>query len=74
MIVPLALLRQWRLEIEEKSNLKVGVYHNSVEKVQSKSWMRAHDVVLTTLGTLNGERGGELVRSLSDFESEADLV
>lgn len=71
IIVPLALLRQWRLEIEEKSNLKVGVYHNSVGKEQNKAWFKQYDVILTTLGTMTGERGGELVSWTSVFAARA---
>lgn len=50
IIAPLALLEQWREEIETKSNgrLKAWVYHGK-DKISVRK-MKAFDVILTTLG------------------------
>ncbi|KAL5514334.1 hypothetical protein ACEPAG_2422 [Sanghuangporus baumii] len=56
IIAPLALLGQWKLEIEMKTNdgLSVHIYHGS-EKAKSKTTLQKADVVLTTYGTLAQE-------------------
>ncbi|KAL5498669.1 hypothetical protein ACEPAH_2024 [Sanghuangporus vaninii] len=56
IIAPLALLGQWKLEIEMKTNdgLSVHIYHGS-EKAKSKKTLQKADVVLTTYGTLAQE-------------------
>ncbi|KAI0938712.1 hypothetical protein AcV5_000330 [Taiwanofungus camphoratus] len=53
IIAPLALLDQWQLEIEMKTNcnLKCYIYHGS-NKVKKKQDLLKYDVVLTTFHTL----------------------
>ncbi|KAF7302742.1 SNF2 superfamily protein [Mycena chlorophos] len=54
ILCPLALLRQWRMEIEtkaESSNLKVVIYHGP-GKPKRKAELLSYDIVLTTYGTM----------------------
>ena len=54
IVAPLALLGQWKLEIEMKTNdvLSVHIYHG-YEKAKSKKTLQKADVVLTTYGVRN---------------------
>ncbi|KAH8116128.1 SNF2 family N-terminal domain-containing protein [Phellopilus nigrolimitatus] len=56
IVAPLALLGQWKLEIEMKTEdrLTVLIYHGS-GKTRSKKDLQKYDVVLTTFGTLASE-------------------
>lgn len=49
IVAPLALLEQWALEIDTKTNLalKSLVYHGS-RKVRSMKELKEYDIVLTT--------------------------
>ena len=60
VVAPLALLQQWKLEVETKSTLKAYIYHGP-GKSKSKNFLRDKNVVITTYGSLVGERGGEVV-------------
>ncbi|KAJ9123749.1 hypothetical protein QFC24_003523 [Naganishia onofrii] len=53
IIAPLALLEQWKLEIEHKTygQLSVYVFHGSNKSITKKQ-LKRYDVVLTTYGTL----------------------
>ncbi|KLO17670.1 hypothetical protein SCHPADRAFT_900413 [Schizopora paradoxa] len=53
IIAPVALLDQWKLEIELKTNyaLKCLIYHGA-SKVRQKKEIQKHDVVLTSFSTL----------------------
>ncbi|KAJ2936849.1 hypothetical protein H1R20_g266, partial [Candolleomyces eurysporus] len=64
IIAPLALLDQWKFEIETKTNcgLRVLIYHGS-NRPRRKSDLQEYDVVLTTYGTMAME--------WPDYEKEA---
>lgn len=49
IIAPLALLNQWKLEIEEKSGngMSAYIYHGS-NKTRDRAELQKYDVVLTT--------------------------
>ncbi|KAF5337985.1 hypothetical protein D9758_014335 [Tetrapyrgos nigripes] len=53
IVVPSALLQQWKDEIEEKTNgiLTVHVHHGR-EKLKKKSEIKSYDVLITTYQTL----------------------
>ncbi|KAF9527621.1 SNF2 family N-terminal domain-containing protein [Crepidotus variabilis] len=63
IIAPLALLDQWKTEIEEKTNcgLQCYIYHGAA-RTTSRKKLLAHDVVLTTFNTLS--------REWPDYENE----
>jgi SNF2 family DNA or RNA helicase len=58
IVAPVALLRQWELEIKDKIKprhaLKVFKHHGAAKKSSFKQ-LREYDVVLTTFGTLAAE-------------------
>ncbi|KDR76486.1 hypothetical protein GALMADRAFT_246858 [Galerina marginata CBS 339.88] len=56
ILAPVALLDQWKEEIESKTNigLKCLIYHGQ-SKTKKKSELMKHDVVLTTFGTMASE-------------------
>jgi SNF2 family DNA or RNA helicase len=56
IIAPVALLRQWKAEIETKSvsTINVLIYHGSSRPSKAKE-LTKYDVVLTTFGTLASE-------------------
>ncbi|KIP09902.1 hypothetical protein PHLGIDRAFT_101971 [Phlebiopsis gigantea 11061_1 CR5-6] len=56
IVAPLALLDQWKLEIETKTNLNLQclIYHGN-KKSRSLDQLRKYDVVLTTFQTLANE-------------------
>ncbi|KAF9486204.1 hypothetical protein BDN70DRAFT_822530 [Pholiota conissans] len=56
IIAPLALLDQWKLEIEEKSNCGFTclIYHGH-SRTKKRSQLVKHDVVLTTFNTMAAE-------------------
>ncbi|KAJ3514867.1 hypothetical protein NLJ89_g2121 [Agrocybe chaxingu] len=56
IIAPLALLDQWKLEIETKTNcgLSCYIYHGS-NKTRRKAEILKHDIVLTTYNTMSRE-------------------
>ncbi|WVR05014.1 hypothetical protein IAU60_002026 [Kwoniella sp. DSM 27419] len=61
IIAPLALLSQWKSEIETKcvhGLMRVGIYHGP-KRIKSANDLRSYDVVLTTYGTLTSEFGTE---------------
>ena len=49
IVVPTALLDQWKLEIETKTNIDIQchIYHGG-SKVKTKKLLQKYDVVLTT--------------------------
>ncbi|KAF8804469.1 hypothetical protein BYT27DRAFT_7243611 [Phlegmacium glaucopus] len=63
ILAPLALLDQWKMEIETKTNcgLKCLIYHGN-SKTSRKTELLKHDVVLTTFMTM--------AREWPDYESE----
>ncbi|WRT66925.1 uncharacterized protein IL334_003890 [Kwoniella shivajii] len=65
IVAPLALLTQWKNEIESKTTpgfLRVLIYHGQ-KRVKSKANIKQYDVVLTTYGTLVAEFGPKEKRS-----------
>jgi SNF2 family DNA or RNA helicase len=57
ILAPVALLEQWKLEIESKTDdglFSVLIYHGP-KKLTSKKEIQKYDVVLTTYHTLMGE-------------------
>ncbi|WWC61348.1 uncharacterized protein I303_103929 [Kwoniella dejecticola CBS 10117] len=59
IIAPLALLQQWKNEIESKTTpglLRVLIYHGQ-KRTKTKNHLKQYDVVLTTYGTLVAESG-----------------
>nr|XP_019002387.1 uncharacterized protein I203_04868 [Kwoniella mangroviensis CBS 8507]OCF65848.1 hypothetical protein I203_04868 [Kwoniella mangroviensis CBS 8507] len=59
IIAPLALLHQWKTEIEAKTTpgfLRVLIYHGP-KRVKSQHNLKQYDIVLTTYGTLVAEAG-----------------
>ncbi|KAJ2912392.1 hypothetical protein MD484_g8028, partial [Candolleomyces efflorescens] len=64
IIAPLALLDQWKFEIETKTNcgVRVLIYHGP-NRPRRKSDLQEYDVILTTYGTMAME--------WPDFEKEA---
>lgn len=60
VVAPLALIRQWESEIEEKveysRRLKVCVYHGA-SRTKAGDNLEDYDVVITTYGTLTSEHG-----------------
>eukprot|EP01053_Blabericola_migrator_P013460 Blabericola_migrator_1__13459@NODE_970_length_5866_cov_22_974478_g672_i0_p1_GENE_NODE_970_length_5866_cov_22_974478_g672_i0NODE_970_length_5866_cov_22_974478_g672_i0_p1_ORF_typecomplete_len1158_score265_50SNF2_N/PF00176_23/7_8e67ResIII/PF04851_15/2_7e13Helicase_C/PF00271_31/2e03Helicase_C/PF00271_31/5_2e11HDA23/PF11496_8/10HDA23/PF11496_8/3_3e09zfC3HC4_3/PF13920_6/6_6e11zfC3HC4/PF00097_25/3_1e08zfC3HC4/PF00097_25/2_7e02zfRING_5/PF14634_6/5_6e08zfC3HC4_2/PF13923_6/5_6e07zfC3HC4_2/PF13923_6/1_8e02 len=60
IVVPLSLLPQWYKEIQRHLNIneydiKVCTYHSSSEKLDSASYLKSFDVILTTYGTVLSE-------------------
>ncbi|KAJ9107371.1 hypothetical protein QFC21_000821 [Naganishia friedmannii] len=53
IVAPLALLEQWKLEIEHKTygQLRVYIFHGPNKNITKKQ-LKKYDVVLTTYGTL----------------------
>ncbi|WVQ98513.1 hypothetical protein IAU59_005639 [Kwoniella sp. CBS 9459] len=61
IIAPLALLTQWKSEIESKCTpnlLRVLIYHGQ-KRPKSANILKQYDVILTTYGTLTSEFGTE---------------
>jgi SNF2 family DNA or RNA helicase len=60
VVAPLALIKQWESEIEDKiekiHKLRVCVYHGANRAKTSKD-LHTYDVVITTYGTLTSESG-----------------
>ncbi|KAK0483680.1 SNF2 family DNA-dependent ATPase [Armillaria novae-zelandiae] len=56
IVVPAALLQQWKEEIEQKTGgiLTVHIHHGK-EKLKKKSEIDSYDVIVTTYQTLNGD-------------------
>ncbi|CAD6573847.1 MAG: hypothetical protein CYPHOPRED_005227 [Cyphobasidiales sp. Tagirdzhanova-0007] len=56
ILAPVALLEQWREEIESKTahTMRVHVYHGN-SKIRNVKELAKYDVVLTTLGTMAAE-------------------
>ncbi|WWC85278.1 uncharacterized protein L201_000140 [Kwoniella dendrophila CBS 6074] len=68
IIAPLALLTQWKNEIESKTTaglLKVLIYHGQ-KRIKSTNNLKKYDVVLTTYGTLVAEAGPKEKRAKKD--------
>lgn len=61
ILAPLALLRQWKQEIEDKikrGNHSLNVFiHHSTKKAKTFKELKGYDVVLTTYGTIAAEYG-----------------
>lgn len=59
IVAPVALLRQWKREIEERINprhkLTVLIYHGQTAKTMTFSKLSSYDIVLTTYGKLASE-------------------
>jgi SNF2 family DNA or RNA helicase len=54
LIVPLALVDQWRREIQEKTNLSSYVHHGPKRSADPK-YIAKHDIVITTYDTVSSE-------------------
>jgi len=61
IVTPLALLTQWKAEIETKTAgpLRVFIHHGN-GRSKSHNELRQYDFVLTTYGTLSSEHGSEV--------------
>lgn len=57
IIAPLALLPQWKEEIENKCSIdyQILLYHGSYDKPQNPRTILKNDIVITTFGTLTSE-------------------
>ncbi|KAJ7131709.1 SNF2 family DNA-dependent ATPase [Mycena crocata] len=56
IVVPAALLQQWKDEIEAKTNNMFSVHiHHGKDKLKKKSEVKEYDVVITTYQTLTGD-------------------
>ncbi|WWC69653.1 uncharacterized protein I206_103596 [Kwoniella pini CBS 10737] len=79
IIAPLALLQQWKNEIESKTTpglLRVLIYHGQ-KRTKTKNHLKQYDVVLTTYGTLVAESGpkekGKKKNGSDDDEAYNDI-
>ncbi|KAF8921264.1 SNF2 family N-terminal domain-containing protein [Mucidula mucida] len=56
IVVPAALLQQWKEEIETKTNGVLSVHiHHGKDKLKRISQVKEYDVIITTYQTLNGD-------------------
>ncbi|KAK0210806.1 SNF2 family DNA-dependent ATPase [Desarmillaria ectypa] len=56
VVVPAALLQQWKEEIEQKTGGTLTVHiHHGKDKLKRKSEIESYDVIVTTYQTLNGD-------------------
>ncbi|KAF9074434.1 SNF2 family N-terminal domain-containing protein [Rhodocollybia butyracea] len=56
IVVPAALLQQWKEEIESKTNDIMTVHvHHGKDKLKKRSDIKNYDVIITTYQTLNGD-------------------
>ena len=60
VIVPTALLEQWKTEIESKSSWSAMIYHGS-KRTKSLNALKNAEVVITSYGTMTGERPQSVV-------------
>ncbi|WWD15746.1 hypothetical protein CI109_100168 [Kwoniella shandongensis] len=61
IVAPLALLSQWKNEIESKTTpglMRVLIYHGQ-KRIKTGNNLKQYDVVMTTYGTLTSEFGSE---------------
>lgn len=81
IVAPVALLEQWKKEIESKTNeglISVHIYHTSnPRKAKTKKILQSYDVVLTTFSTLALEypqalMGGKRKKRKNDDFIESD--
>ncbi|KAF5383948.1 hypothetical protein D9757_007371 [Collybiopsis confluens] len=56
IIVPAALMQQWKEEIETKTNGIMSVHiHHGKDKLKKRSDIKQYDAIITTYQTLNGD-------------------
>ncbi|KAJ3930944.1 MAG: SNF2 family DNA-dependent ATPase [Lentinula lateritia] len=56
IVVPAALLQQWKEEIETRTNDIMSVHvHHGKDKLKKRSEIKNYDVIITTYQTLNGD-------------------
>ncbi|KAG7452506.1 uncharacterized protein BT62DRAFT_879840 [Guyanagaster necrorhizus] len=56
IVVPVALLQQWKEEIEQKTGETLTVHiHHGKDKLKRVSEINSYDVIVTTYQTLNGD-------------------
>ncbi|KAK0197054.1 SNF2 family DNA-dependent ATPase [Armillaria mellea] len=56
IVVPAALLQQWKEEIEQKTGGTLTVHiHHGKDKLKKKAEIDSYDVIVTTYQTLNGD-------------------
>ncbi|PBK96912.1 hypothetical protein ARMGADRAFT_989149 [Armillaria gallica] len=56
IVVPAALLQQWKEEVEQKTGGTLIVHiHHGKDKLKKKSEIDSYDVIVTTYQTLNGD-------------------
>ncbi|KAK0450917.1 SNF2 family DNA-dependent ATPase [Armillaria borealis] len=56
IVVPAALLQQWKEEVEQKTGGTLTVHiHHGKDKLKKKSEIDSYDVIVTTYQTLNGD-------------------
>ena len=60
IVLPLALMHQWKTEIESRSDLTVKIYYGK-EKTKSLNELRKYSVVITTYGCMTSERPSDPV-------------
>ncbi|KAF9784773.1 SNF2 family N-terminal domain-containing protein [Thelephora terrestris] len=73
VVVPAALLTQWKEEIEEKTNdvFKVHIHHGK-DKLKKLSAMRDKDIIITSYGTICSEF--QLGREVKEEEEDGWLA
>ena len=55
VVCPAIVAQQWKDETEEKSNLRAVIYHGASKNFLDETSLLAHDVVVTTYGTVAAE-------------------
>ena len=55
IVCPAIVVQQWKDEVDEKTDLRAVIYHGNSRKNIDETVMLAHDVVITTYGTVCGE-------------------
>lgn len=61
IVCPAIVAQQWKDEVDEKTDLRCVIYHGSARRHLDERTLLAHDVVITTYGTITGEftKGGD---------------
>ena len=61
IVCPAIVAQQWKDEVDEKTDLRCVIYHGSARRHLDERTLLAHDVVITTYGTVTGEftKGGD---------------
>ena len=54
IVCPAIVAQQWKDEVDEKTDLRCVIYHGSARRHLDERTLLAHDVVITTYGTVTG--------------------